>query len=216
MVRVSWLLPVVSALAFGVAAPAAPHAMELRLGTEPYSYTVIDQDLRLALREFGANLGVRVALSDGVQGRIRGRLPPLAPRDFLSRVTEIYGLDWYFDGYTIAVTAQAEGVSRVLSTAGAGVAQVKAGLEALQVADARFVARAEGLGGELMLVAGPPRYVQLVEQATAELVARAARVPPPAPIPVAAPPPPRAEPPRPGGVRVFRAGQEQRVTFDGP
>lgn len=212
-------LPVI--LATVAAAGPAP-APQLRLPSEPYQYTVIDQDLRTALREFGANLGVRVSISDAVQGRVRGRLPPLSPRDFLSRLADLYGLDWYYDGYIIAVTAQSEGVTKVIPTTGLPFPQLKAKLDTLGLTDERFVARPEGTGAELMLVAGPPRYVQLVEEATAQLIAQAARQQAPVPVPVrsavagAAPPGELARQPAPPplSVRINRAGSEQRVTFN--
>ena len=200
---------------------APARAAELQLPNEPYNYTVIDQDLRTALREFGANLNLRMNLSEAVQGRIRGRMSPLPAREFLDRVMAMYGLDWYYDGYTVSITAQAEGSSRVLSTPGLTFPQFKLGLETLGVLDSRYVARPQGAGSGLVLVGGPPRYLQLVEQATALLVAQAAAKPPappgvvvvqganPAPTPGTAPVIGRPAP----TLTIFRAGQEQRVTF---
>ena len=219
MSSLGFTLMIVGALVVGAGGRAAS-AAELRLGSEPYRYTVIDQDLRIALREFGANVGVRVAVSDAVQGRIRGRLPPLAPQEFLSKVAELYGLDWYFDGFTVSITAQTEGLSKVIPNAGLTFPQLKAGLDALGVTDERFLLRPQGADANLVLIAGPPRYIQLAEQATAELVAQAAARPRPsapgATVVASAPGLPRAAPPRPTGLRVFRAGQEQTVLFDPP
>jgi len=192
-------------------------AAELALGDAPYSYTVIDQDLRSTLREFSANLGVRVTMTDAVQGRIRGRLPPLAPRAFLDRVTTLYGLDWFYDGYVVSVSAQSEGATRVLPTPGLPFAELRRGLEAMGVWDGRYVVRPQGEGAEMVMVAGPPHFVQLVEQTAAMMVAQAAaaRMPPAVAMPAGAPPPPPA-PSRAPSLTVFRAAQEQKVTFGGP
>lgn len=187
-------------------------AAELRLGDAPYTYTVIDQDVRSTLREFGANLNVRVMMSDAVQGRIRGRLPPLPPGVFLDRIATMYGLDWYYDGYAISVTAHSEGTTQVLSTPGLPFPELKTGLTRMGIWDNRYVVRPQGEGTSLMLVAGPPHFVQLVQQTASLLVSQAAgRTPPPAQAPTAAAP--VANPP---GMTVFRAVQEQKLTFGKP
>ncbi len=201
--------------------PGPVRGAELALGAEPYRYTVIDQDLRTALREFGANMGVRIALSDAVQGRIRGRMPPLAPLDFLNRVAELYGLDWYYDGYIVSVTGQSEGTSRVIATPGVRFDELRAGLEALGVLDRRYLARPQTPGSDMVLVGGPPRYLELMEQTASLLVARArGRSPAPAGALVAteaAPPPPGpAAPVRLTGLSIYRAAAEQRVVFPQP
>jgi len=203
------------AVAAWILAPASLcRAAELALGDTPYAYTVIDQDLRSALREFGANLGLRLTMTDAVQGRIRGRLPPLAPRAFLDRVATLYGLDWYYDGYAIAVSAQSEGLTTVLTTPGVSFPELKSGLEAMGVWDPRYAVRPQP-GQDMVVVAGPPHFVQMTEQLAGLLVAQAAaRTPPPAaagPAPAVA----GAPAPRTSGITVFRSTQEQRVTFGG-
>ncbi len=200
-------------MACALASAPTSHAAELALGDAPYAYTVIDQDIRSALREFGANLGLRLTMTDAVQGRIRGHLPPLAPRAFLDRVVALYGLDWYYDGYAIAVSAQSEGVTKMLTTPGVLFPELKSGLEGMGVWDPRYAVRPQP-GQDMVMVAGPPHFVQLTEQLAGQLVAQAAaRTPPVAPAAVpalSAVPAPRAT-----GVTVFRLTQEQRVTFGG-
>ena len=202
-------------------APGVGRAAELVLGTEPYRYTVIDQDLRTALREFGANMGVRISMSDAVQGRIRGRMPPLPPLEFLNRVAELYGLDWYYDGYIVSVTAQSEGTSRVIATPGVRFDELRGGLEALGVLDRRYLARPQTPGSDMVLIGGPPRYLELMEQTASLLVARA-RVRAPAavvagvaPAVVAAPAAPASGGVRLVGLSIYRAAAEQRVVFPG-
>lgn len=193
--------------------PAAPAgAAELVLPQEPYRYTVLDQDLRLALREFGANMNLRITLSDAVQGRVRGRLPELPPREFLSWLSTQYGFDWYYDGYAVNVTALSEGVTKIISLSGITFPQLKATLDTLGLSDPRYLVQPHQ-SPELVLVAGPPRFVELTEQAAALLMQRASREPQPAGAPAA----PGAAPPlRAGGVlRVFRGADERRLELNG-
>ena len=213
--RPIWKKPqfgVIAVLCAALLRPVA--AAELHLSSQPYAYTVIDQDVRSALHEFGANLGLRITLSDAVQGRIRGRLPALAPRDFLDRLSAMFGLDWYYDGYVIAVTAQSESKTQLISAPGLGFRKLKTSLDALGISDDRFVARPLTADSAMLLVAGPPRYVELVGQTAETLSAEATGQKPVSRVLATQAEPSQAgAPPRPTSLMFYRGGQGQRVTF---
>jgi len=81
---------------------------------EPLAYTVVDQDLRDLLAEIGTRLGVHLRVSDAVKARVRGRLPPAPPREFLARLASIYGFEWFYDGGTIWVSAPSASQTRMM------------------------------------------------------------------------------------------------------
>jgi type III secretion protein C len=148
----------------------AAHAAPLILPEAPYSYTIIDQDLTAALHEFGSNLGIKVNVSPEVRGRIQGRLPELSPRAYLDRLSGLYNFEWYFDGLVLHVSSVREAQSRLLALSPLTFDQLRSALDVLGVSDSRYVVRpAPGYG--LVLVAGPPRFVSLVEQTLAGLIA---------------------------------------------
>ncbi|MGX5805600.1 secretin N-terminal domain-containing protein [Bradyrhizobium sp. Arg314] len=144
----------------------------LSLPSTPYRYTVLDQDLSAALQEFGNNLNISVNISPEVKGRIRGRMPDLAPREFLDRLTEMYDLQWYFDGLVLYVSAAKEAQTRMLVLAPIRFDAFKAALDELDISDDRYVVR-PAPGNGLVLVSGPPRFTALVEQTFNGLVAEA-------------------------------------------
>ncbi|MGX5831859.1 secretin N-terminal domain-containing protein [Mesorhizobium sp. 43Arga] len=144
----------------------------LSLPSAPYRYTVLDQDLSAALQEFGNNLNISVNISPEVKGRIRGRMPDLAPREFLDRLTELYDLQWYFDGLVLYVSAAKEAQTRMLVLAPIRFDAFKAALDELDISDDRYVVR-PAPGNGLVLVSGPPRFTALVEQTFNGLVAQA-------------------------------------------
>ena len=183
----------VAALALGGTASAAEPAWP----AAPYDYVVVDQDLRTVLLQFGANIGTRIALSDGVGGRVHGHLPVLPPRQFLDHLAQSYGLDWFFDGTTLAVSATGETETRFVTLPGVGVPALQAALQATGLYDARFALRAGPAAGTAM-VSGPPRYLRLVEQTAAALAQ-----------PAPAPRPPDAVP----LLTVFRGGAVSKVQF---
>ena len=160
----------------------------------PYRYLVVDQDLRTVLEEFGRNTGVRTALADGVKGRVRGSLPQVPPGEFLDALTRSYGLDWYYDGAVLHVSAAGEAGTRFIDLRGLPFAQLAAGLDRAGVADPRYALR-DGPSPGLATASGPPRYLQLVSEAAA---AMAAQKPTAAAAPIATP------------VRVFRGSAASR------
>ena len=136
----------------------------------PYTYVVVDQDLRTVLQEFGTNLGLRVAVSDAVQGRVRGRLPALPPRQFLDHLAQVYGLDWYYDGLVLSVSAASEATTRLLPLQGIALGELESGLRSADVLDPRFPIRPGPTPG-LVQASGPPRYLDLVQRSLAAMVA---------------------------------------------
>lgn len=157
--------------AASAAEPAWPHMT--------YDYVVVDQDLRAVLQQFGSNVGLRVVVSEAVQGRVRGRLPPLPPRQFLDHLSQAYGLDWFFDGAVLAVSASSETETRFLALQGLDARGLEDGLRAADLLEPRFAVR-PGPGPETAMVSGPPRYVKLVQEAAGALAGRPAAAQAPA------------------------------------
>ncbi|TIQ30221.1 secretin N-terminal domain-containing protein [Mesorhizobium sp.] len=148
------------------------HAVPLSLPATPYRYTVLDQELAAALQEFGNNLNIRVNISPAVKGRIRGRMPDLPPRAFLDRLTNLYGLQWYYDGLVLYVSAAQESQTRMLLMTSISFDAFKGALDKLDISDERYVVKPVP-GNGLVFVSGPPRFVALVEQTFNGLVAEA-------------------------------------------
>lgn len=129
---------------------------------QPVEYQVIDQDLRQLLIEFGRAHGVVVALTDGVQGRLRGRLPPLPPREFLDIVCRMHGLTWFYDGRHLHISALTETRSALIPLTNVDGTRLVRMMRELGLEDARFPARVVG-DGTHVAVSGPPGFVDQVE-----------------------------------------------------
>ena len=194
----------VAVVASALAAQSGARAALPDWPATPYRYLVVDQDLRQVLQEFGRNLGTRVVLSDAVAGRVRGPLPEAPPVAFLDTLARTYGLDWYYDGAVLSVSAVAEATTRFVDLHGMPFVQVADGLSRSGLSDARFVLR-QGPAPGVALVAGPPRFVQLLGDA---ISAMAADRPQPAPPPAG----PGAARPA-AEVTVLRGASATRVVF---
>ncbi|MCK1316901.1 nodulation protein NolW [Bradyrhizobium sp. 23] len=144
----------------------------LSLPSTPYRYTVLDQELSAALQEFGNNLNIKVTISAEVKGRIRGHMPDLPPREFLDHLTQVYNLQWYYDGLVLYVSTAKEAQTRLLLLTSISCDALKATLDALAISDERYIMRSAP-GNGLVLASGPPRFIALVDQTLNGLVAEA-------------------------------------------
>ena len=140
----------------------------------------MDQDLDEVLRGICNEAGVRASVSPDVKGRVHGRLAPAPADALLSDLGRLYGFDWYFDGTTVAVTPSKDTVAKIVALGPLDPAVLLQTLDATGIADPRWPIRvvqpaaAGGGRGSLIVVSGPPRYLTLVDQATAALSGRAA------------------------------------------
>ena len=136
-----------------------------------YSLNARQMDVRSALETFGVAEGVPVIMSDAVKGVFSGNFAGVPATEFLSRLATVHNLVWYYDGASIYVNASGETTSMLLDLKYMKAAEVLSMLRELGVEDSRFPIKT-AQDGELIMVSGPPRYVQLV----AETIARADRL----------------------------------------
>jgi type III secretion protein C len=157
-------------LAFGLAtvAPRELTAAEPAWPAAPYDYVVIDQDLRTVLEQFGLNTGLRIALSDNVKGRVHGRMQPAPPRQFFDHLAEMFGLDWYYDGAVISVSAKSEAQTQLVKLGNASFTQLKAALDASGFLDPRYQLR-QGAEQSIAIASGPPQYLAMVKKVATAL-----------------------------------------------
>ncbi len=210
--------PMLAAYVLAGLATIAPEATaaQLRLGPEPYPYTVVNQDTATILREFGANLQLKVEVSPEVKGRFTAQIGTLPPLEFLDRVTRLANLDWYFDGSVLHVTTVREARTAFLVLDPVPFERFVDSLKTFGVYDERFSLRRDG-NANVALVSGPPRYVTLLEQTLAALVAGDRGTPPPTPVGTAPPVAVTAAnrpAPVPSRLVIFRGSQTQ-ILVDG-
>ena len=136
-----------------------------------YSLNARQMNVRSALETFGVAEGVPIIMSEAVTGVFSGSFADVPAAEFLDRLATVHNLVWYYDGATIFVNASSETTSMLLDLKYMKAGDVLAMLRELGVEDRRFPIKT-AQNGELIMVSGPPRYVQLV----AETIARADRL----------------------------------------
>ncbi|MBQ6473640.1 MAG: type III secretion system outer membrane ring subunit SctC [Victivallales bacterium] len=136
--------------------------------TADYTLLAREMSLRQALTSFGTSQGLAVVMSEAVEGSLSGDFRHLSPQEFLDKVTVLYNLTWYYDGTTLYIYNGAEVQTLLIDLKYMKAGEVGEMLKDLGVEDSRFPIKTTSKD-ELIMVAGPPRYVSLI----AELVAKA-------------------------------------------
>jgi type III secretion protein C len=162
LILLGLILPIILGSQRAVAEPPWPAGA--------YNYVVVDQDLREVLQQFGANTGLKLALSDKVQGRVHGPLPSMLPRQFLDNLAQQFGLEWVYDGSIISVSLASEARTEMLALRDISFDVLRDGLLSAGLLDSRYQFRSV-MSGRAALVSGPPRYISLVHDGLAAIPA---------------------------------------------
>ena len=160
------------ALAFAAltaVAGAATNAIPWRVPA--YSLTARNMSVVEALDTFGVAEGVPVIQSQAVSGSFSGAFKDVPASDFLDRMATMHNLTWYYDGAALYVYGAGEVRSSLIDLAYMKAGDVRELLRELGVEDERFPIKTAS-NDEIIMVSGPPRYVELV----LETIARADRL----------------------------------------
>ena len=119
--------------------------------------------LRTVLREFAAAFSLSVQMPDDLSGSVNGRFTTASPTEFIDRLGSTYGFVWFTHAGTLFVSRTQDMVVRSIAGGATGPGnKLKQVLTDLKVLDPRF-----GWGDlpdqGIVIVSGPPAYVQLVE-----------------------------------------------------
>jgi type III secretion protein C len=138
---------------------------ELQASNEPLNAFL----LRLFVLE-----GVSATMSPTVaSARVNGRFKGTAAAVF-KEAASTYGLTSYFDGSTLHVYSLLEMETRLLQVDPIDVSRIERLLRQMKLFDARFPLRVSSAEGQV-LVSGPPRYADLVEQVVSRVAASPSR-----------------------------------------
>jgi len=136
--------------------------------TSEYTLLAREMPIREALTTFGTSQGISVVMSKSVAGVFSGDFKKIAPQKFLEDVAMLNNLTWYYDGAALYIYSSSEIETLLLDLKYMKAEEVRTILRQLEVEDRRFPLKTAS-DDELIIVAGPPRYVMLV----AELVEKA-------------------------------------------
>lgn len=133
-----------------------------------YAFYAQDDSLRDILETFGRSFGIRTEISRAVQGRVDGRLFAETPGAFLDKLADAYGIEWYYNGGVLHVSAASENVREAVELTTEDVHSLRAALQGIGVFEEKF-GWGEFPERGVVMVSGPPSYVALVKRTLATL-----------------------------------------------
>ena len=136
-----------------------------------YTLTARAMPVRQALETFGVAQGVPVLMSEAAGGVVSGDFKDVPAQEFLERIVTINNLVWYYDGATLYVYGASEITTAMLELKYMKAGELQKILGEFGILDDRYPIRS-AQDDELIMVSGPPRYVELV----AEMITRADRL----------------------------------------
>lgn len=172
-VRVSLLLFVLQLFAveaFAQVKPESP-ASKLPWKTQSYTFTARNMSIRDVLTSFAMAQNINVIIAPTVEGLVSGDFRGMKPDMFLEQICSINNLLWYFDGSAIYFYRAGDIQSMLVDLKFMKASEVREMLGELGVEDTRFPLMTTSKD-ELVMVSGPPRYVELVQ----DMIAKADRL----------------------------------------
>lgn len=133
-----------------------------------YSYFADGARLEAVLGEFAAGFNLTLSIQPGVTGVVSGRFTSTTPSEFLTRLGGVYGFVWYTHAGILHVSRSSDVVMRSIAIPPGGITNLRATLTELGVVDPRF-GWGELPGYGILMVSGPERYVNLIEETLRQL-----------------------------------------------
>lgn len=149
-------------------APAAAPGAQTPWPDAPYSQYAENQPLAKVLGDFAAAFSLVLRQGEGVEGQVNGRFNTRNPTEFIDRLAGLHGFVWTVHAGTLQVTRSSALVQRALPLPGGAPGAVRRALEEMRVLDRRF-GWGELPDQGLVLVSGPPDYVERLERTLALL-----------------------------------------------
>lgn len=143
--------------------PASAQADEIPWRQRTFDLQASNEPLNTFLVRLLTIEGISATMSPMVAtGRVNGKFKGKTETVF-KELVDTYGLAWYYDGSTLHVCGLSEVETRLLQVDPIDISRIDKTLKQMRLFDARFPIRTSASEGQV-LVSGPPRYVEIVEQ----------------------------------------------------
>ena len=149
-------------LGFGSSASRPAWAGPVPWTDAPYSYFAKSARLETVLAEFAGSFSLSLNMAPSVSGLVNGRFTAQNPTEFITKLAGVYGFVWYTHAGTLHVSKSSDTLTRSLPAPGGGIANLRQALTDLGVLEPRF-GWGELAEQKVVLVSGPPSYVNLIE-----------------------------------------------------
>jgi type III secretion protein C len=134
----------------------------------PYTYFANGESVSTVLRNLSRNFGLTLKQSANLKEPISGRIGGESAADMLTRLSEMYGFNWFIFGRTLYVSGSKDRVVQRIRVSPGSLDSLKQALTDIGLLTPRF-----GWGAvpeeDAVIVSGPKQYVNLIVATLAKL-----------------------------------------------
>ena len=145
-----------------LAGSGALHAGPVPWPEAAYSHFADNQKLEAVLADFASSFSLSLSLAPGITGAVNGKFTTTTPTEFISKLAGVYGFVWYTHAGTLFVSKASDLATRNIAPPGGSISSLRKALTDLGLLDTRF-GWGELPGQGVVMVSGPPSYVNLIE-----------------------------------------------------
>ncbi|NUY06266.1 type III secretion system outer membrane ring subunit SctC [Paraburkholderia youngii] len=139
---------------------SSTHARPVRWRNQTVHIHAQGKNLTDILRDFTASQGITTSIASNVQGTVSGEFN-MTPQRFLDTLASTFGLVWFYDGNILSISNANDVTRQVIYLDQASPARLVRALRSMRLDDPRFPVTYDAAAG-IVLVNGPPQYVQVV------------------------------------------------------
>lgn len=129
--------------------------------TKSYSHFSDNEELSNVITSLMSSQSIPVVISEKVDELVKVHFEKYKPQKVLERLSDMYGLTWYYDGHVLFVYSAEEVVTATLRLKNVSASEFTLSLRELGVFDPKFKWRMSERDG-VIYFSGPERFVNLV------------------------------------------------------
>jgi type III secretion protein C len=157
-----WLLALFGTASLSIVLlPGAARAAPLPRADGGYVYYAENTPVSKVLADFCTTFGIRLRLTQNIDGKVLGKLSSTSATEYLNRITSTLGLTWFYHAGTLYVAPVADWETRTLVVSREALPGLKEALADIGILETRFGWATLPDQG-MVLVSGPQEYVNLV------------------------------------------------------
>lgn len=141
-------------------------------GKDDFSLISNNEPLAEVLKNFANTYDAPVFVSTKISGNVNGQFPSITAKQFLEKMSDVYGINWYYDGSILYFYRNDEIENQLLQLDHIKPSTLRYNLHALGIWDHQYNWKELPDSG-LIYLSGPPRMVEIITETAAMMDARA-------------------------------------------
>ena len=142
------------------------------INKDAYSLISNNDSLKNVLTNFAKNYDTPVFISEKISGNVNGHFEKIEAQDFLQKISDVHGINWYYDGSVLYFYRNDEIENKIIQLDHIKPSTLRYNLHSLGIWDHQYNWRELANSG-LIYLSGPPRMVEIISETASMMDARA-------------------------------------------